>query len=422
MLWPISVVGKIVAQLSRRLGGGHGSALPGLVIEKLYPRFLSKLLSQLPCGVVLVTGTNGKTTTTKIIADLLQADGYRVFTNTSGSNYVRGVISAALPKMKHGRLTADIAVLELDEAYAINFVDQVRPRYSLLLNVLRDQLDRFGEIDNTAKLLQYVAEHTTDSVVLNEDDPRLAKLTNDKQIRSAIAWFGADGNAAKYYRNDEELHKQNKAPEKKACDQLAVRLVELDGNQAEYSYKKESASVKLRLFGIHNALNCAAALSVVRQIEGTDFNFGQAVKHLGVIKPAYGRGETITIGETDVRLILVKNPSGFQLSLDSADKTSSLVAINDDYADGRDVSWLWDVSFSKLDHAAVAGARCYDMALRLTYDNVKLDSVEMDLAEAVRTFVDKLKGQQGQIFATYTAMLKIRGELEKLSALEGGYD
>ena len=155
--------------------------------------------------------------------------------------------------------------------------------------------------------------------------------------------------------------------------------------------KKELASVKLRLFGIHNALNCAAALSVVRQIEGTDFNFGQAVKHLGVIKPAYGRGETITIGEADVRLILVKNPSGFQLSLDSADKTSSLVAINDDYADGRDVSWLWDVSFSKLDHAAVTGARCYDMALRLTYDNVKLDSVEMDLAEAVRTFVDKLK-------------------------------
>ena len=119
--------------------------------------------------------------------------------------------------MKHGRLTADIAVLELDEAYAINFVDQVRPRYSLLLNVLRDQLDRFGEIDNTAKLLQYVAEHTTDSVVLNEDDPRLAKLTNDKQIRSAIAWFGADGNAAKYYRNDEELHKQNKTPREKGA-------------------------------------------------------------------------------------------------------------------------------------------------------------------------------------------------------------
>ena len=182
MMWLVSLIGKCLVFLSRRLGSGHGSALPGLVVEKLSPHFLGRLLAELPEGVVLVSGTNGKTTTTKIVADLLRADGYRVFTNPSGSNFARGVISAALPVMRRGRLGADIAVLELDEAHATHFVAQVKPRYSLLLNVLRDQLDRFGEIDQTARLLSYVAEQTTDVVVLNADDPRLSQLGQSDQL------------------------------------------------------------------------------------------------------------------------------------------------------------------------------------------------------------------------------------------------
>ena len=181
MVWFVGLLGKAVVWLSRHLGGGHGSALPGLIVEKLYPKFLNKVLAGLPGGVVLVSGTNGKTTTTKIIVDLLRADGYQVFTNRSGSNYTRGVISAALPQMRRGKLPVDIAVLELDEAYATQFVDQVKPRYAVLLNVLRDQLDRFGEIDNTAKLLQYVARKTTGAVVTNEDDLRLRRLADDNK-------------------------------------------------------------------------------------------------------------------------------------------------------------------------------------------------------------------------------------------------
>ena len=120
-----SLIGKMILFLSRHLGGGHGSALPGLVVEKIKPKFLHKLLADLPRGVVVVSGTNGKTTTTKIIVELLRAKGMTVFTNPSGSNFTRGVISAALPVMKWGRLRADIAVLELDEAHAVHFVDQV---------------------------------------------------------------------------------------------------------------------------------------------------------------------------------------------------------------------------------------------------------------------------------------------------------
>ena len=420
MVWFVSLLGKAVVWLSRHLGGGHGSALPGLIVEKLYPKFLNKVLTGLPGGVVLVSGTNGKTTTTKIIVDLLRADGYQVFTNRSGSNYTRGVISAALPQMRRGKLPVDIAVLELDEAYATQFVDQVKPRYAVLLNVLRDQLDRFGEIDNTAKLLQYVARKTTGAVVTNEDDLRLRRLADDNKIKAKLAWFGYDGAAACLYRNDEELHCDKAATVHKKPSRQSVRIASLDGDKATYLIDGNTYTVRLRLFGAHNALNCAAALSVVRQIEDDEFNSAMAVEHLGAVAPAYGRGEVITVGDAAVQLILVKNPSGFQISLDSSANVSTMVAINDDYADGRDVSWLWDVSFGRLNHLAdavtVTGVRAADMTVRLMYDGVTQLNVEADLSTATRRWVHALGSATGQIFATYTAMLQIRDELEQMSS------
>ena len=411
----VSWIGKIIIALSRGLGRGHGSALPGLVVEKLYPNFLGRLLDRLPDGVVLISGTNGKTTTTKIVADLLRADGYRVFTNTSGSNFTRGVISAALPQMKRGKLEVDIAVLELDEAYATRFVDQVKPRYALLLNVFRDQLDRFGEIDHTADLLKYVAEKTSGVVVLNEDDPRIRRISRDARVKAKIAWFGYDGQASQYYTSDDELHSQ-KAVASKSVSKQSVRVVGLNDNVATYQLADETRSVKLRLFGIHNALNCAAALSLVRQIEGDKFVMERVVDNLGKIRPAFGRGEIILVGDASVQLILVKNPSGFQLSLNSASGSPAMIAINDAYADGRDVSWLWDVSFVGLANVDyVSGVRADDMAIRLTYDGVSCANIETDISVATRRFVKKLGRGDGQIFATYTAMLKIRDVLEQMS-------
>ena len=298
----VSWIGKIIIALSRGLGRGHGSALPGLVVEKLYPNFLGRLLGRLPDGVVLISGTNGKTTTTKIVADLLRADGYRVFTNTSGSNFTRGVISAALPQMKRGKLEADIAVLELDEAYAARFVDQVKPRHTLLLNVFRDQLDRFGEIDHTADLLKYVAEKTSGVVVLNEDDPRIRRISRDAQVKAKIAWFGYDGQASQYYTSDDELHSQ-KVVASKSVSKQSVRVIGLNDNVATYQLADETWSVKLRLFGIHNALNCAAALSLARQIEGDKFVMERVVDNLGKIRPAFGRGEIILVGDASVQLV-----------------------------------------------------------------------------------------------------------------------
>ena len=171
------ILGKSVQKVTRLRGNG-GSALPGLVIEKTNPNFVKEVLSKLPYGVVVVSGTNGKTTTTKIVTELLQKQGLKVFTNKSGSNFVRGVISAILNNIKvSGKFDYDIAVLELDEAHAVKFCEVVPINYALLLNVQRDQLDRFGEIDHTADLLQKVAAAARKEVVLNREDPRVSKIT-----------------------------------------------------------------------------------------------------------------------------------------------------------------------------------------------------------------------------------------------------
>ena len=173
-------LGKFVRRVSRLRGGG--SALPGLVVEKIDPGFMRRTLSTLPHGVAVVSGTNGKTTTTKMVVELLESQGLKVFTNRTGSNFTRGVAAALLGEVDwRGRLDADVAVLELDEAHAVHFVNQVPPRYCLLLNVLRDQLDRFGEIDKTAQLLQHIASKTTGTVVLNREDPRVARIAETAQ-------------------------------------------------------------------------------------------------------------------------------------------------------------------------------------------------------------------------------------------------
>jgi UDP-N-acetylmuramoylalanine-D-glutamate ligase len=183
-------LGKLVRRASRLRGGG--SAFPGLVVEKIDPGFMRRTLTTLPHGVAVVSGTNGKTTTTKMVVELLESQGLKVFTNRTGSNFTRGVAAALLGEVDwRGRLDADVAVLELDEAHAVHFVNSVPPRYCLLLNVLRDQLDRFGEIDKTAQLLQHIAAKTTGTVVLNREDPRVARIAATLTGQE-VKYFGLD--------------------------------------------------------------------------------------------------------------------------------------------------------------------------------------------------------------------------------------
>ena len=465
------------ARAASRLRGSGGSAFPGLVMEKADPHFMARALAPLPYGVVLVSGTNGKTTTTRMVVELLRGQGLKVFTNPTGSNFTRGVVAALLGAMPlNGRLDADVAVLELDEAHATHFVRTVKPRAALLLNVMRDQLDRFGEIDYTASLLHKVARATTGTVVLNADDPRLAAPSFRADLRADVRGFAVSPQLRSVFLSDDELHDsldgctlgqpkkdaETKADTKaeptteapldsvkepgqgepdtadspaKPAEKLAqhleivATLEEMMGRHAVIDLAGHRHEVDFAIPGAHNILNATAAMGLVKELLGERTDEQALAASAAKVTAAFGRGELLSIDGQEVELGLVKNPAGFRMSLLSAAAVRSqqppliMIAINDQYADGRDMSWLWDVDFTPLKQAGVSivtGVRATDMALRLSYDDVAVGKVEANLSQALAQLV-KLSREQHRpirILSTYTAMLELRSLLASYTDVE----
>ena len=418
-----TILGKSVRTLARARGGG--SALPGLFVEKIDPDFISRSLAGLPRGVVLISGTNGKTTTTKMVVELLEGQGLRVFTNRTGSNFTRGVAAALLGDVNmRGELDADIAVLELDEAYATHFVRSIPPRYTLLLNVMRDQLDRFGEIDATAALLHTIAVNTTDTVVVNYDDPRLSSAAFASDITARVASYGVSPSLYSLFPSDDSLHTAKGTTARKNTTATPTALLEaIDGQRATIHFNKKSHTLPLKLKGVYNLQNAVGAVALTKEIMRDELNEKQMFASLANVTPAFGRGETLVVDNLPCELVLVKNPSGFRLGLKSFESKNyaTMVAINDNYADGRDVSWLWDVNFESLKDRGVAivtGMRAHDMALRLQYDEVETLTVEPDIQVALKEFITSNKTTPKRIYCTYTAMLTLRRELTKYTKVE----
>lgn len=412
-----TVLGKLVLALLRLLGR-RGNALPGLVVEKLFPRYLPQAMARLPEGVVVVTGTNGKTTTTKMVATVL-GERFRVLTNDTGSNFVRGAITATLAAASwRGRLAYDVAVFELDEAWAVRFVALVPPRACLLLNVMRDQLDRFGEIDTTARLLGQVAAATTGQAVLNRDDPRVAALAG--RTRAAVSYYGVAPHLREFFPNDEELY-GGPIHVSELPAAVELRALPRPGSAAATMRFANIGDheVQLRAEGQHNAQNAcgAAALGLALGLDTATVLAG-----LAKVSPAFGRGQAFTVDGRRVVLQLVKNPAGFRQVLRGVEHErpdAVVVAINDDYADGRDVSWLWDVSFGPLRDSPArrltSGTRAADMALRLRYDDVAVDEIEPDLEKAVRAAVAAVPADgRVTVFSTYTAMWALHSVLGRI--------
>jgi UDP-N-acetylmuramyl tripeptide synthase len=412
---PAVWIGKLTLAVLRLLGR-RGNALPGLVVEKVFPRYLTRAMAALPEGVVVVTGTNGKTTTTKMVATIL-AEKYRVLTNDTGSNFVRGAITATVEHARwSGRLPYDVAVFELDEAWAVRFVKAVAPRRALLLNVMRDQLDRFGEIDMTARLLGKVAEATTGHVVLNRDDDRIAALA--AQTHAQVSYYGVSRELRELFPTDEELYG---GPVHYAEQQTDAELLRLPGAGVPLRIRIGAGEhdIDLRAEGPHNAQNAtgAAALALTFGLDDATVAAG-----LAAVSPAFGRGQRFTVDGRNVVLQLVKNPAGFRQTLRTLDTTAAdaiVIVINDDYADGRDVSWLWDVDFTRLgEHPArvsTSGTRAADMAVRLRYDEVASTEVEPDPEKAVRGAVSAIEnGGTVVVFSTYTAMWALHAILLRI--------
>lgn len=385
-----------------RKTGSHGAALPGLIAEKLDPGLLS-LLTELPEGIIVLSGTNGKTTTTHLLASAMRRMGKRVFTNHSGSNMTRGLLASIVRYASlSGRLPYDVAVLEIDEAYAAKLAPILQPRACILTNVLRDQLDRFGEIDQTAKLLYELAEHTRQAVVFNAADSRLVKIGNMK-LRAAKVTYGFHKDLAKYYPDDDSLYGDADArPARGYAYTVTSRTdaqIRLDAKGTKLTLQAAS------LPGWHNALNLTAVTALLSELyAGNDI-----ARVLQDLSPPYGRGEKLRYKDSVMILQLVKNPGGFHAAMAVAPELPALIAINDAHADSRDVSWLWDVDVSALagrPGISAAGTRAYDMAVRLKYAGIKALGVDTDYKEAVEDFCKA--NRSGVIFLTYTAMLGIR--------------
>ena len=294
---------------------------------------------------------------------------------------------------------------------------------------MRDQLDRFGEIDYTASLLHSIAQATSDVVVLNGDDPRLAAPAFLEDVTARVVSFGAGEDLRSLFLSDDDLRTGLASPRDRGEGPgPRVTLEAINGQRATVRVDGASHEVDFAIPGVHNLLNACAALGVVLEVLGEDADLPGLLATLGTVQAAFGRGEVLTLDGRPVQLSLVKNPAGFRMGLLSAaaqaqDGEVVVVAINDEYADGRDMSWLWDVDFSALRAGGVAvvtGVRAWDMALRLRYDEVEVAEVEPDLRRAVALMrrVAADTDRPMRIFTTYTAMLALRSILGEMTDVE----
>lgn len=403
--------------------------MPGLVVEKLNPNIIENMVGQLPDGVVFITGTNGKTTTTKMVVGMLEGIGKRVLTNKSGSNFTRGIISTLVDKSSiSGGLKYDVAVFEVDEAYSPKLAEVIKPKAILALNVHRDQMDRYGEIDKTARMIGEAMAHC-EHIVLNNNEELLISEAN--RYESATKhYFGLAKSLQEQLVSDDNLHSGEKTAYK-SKHKNSVELINASpgklNQKLSLNVRGEKHEVSIMTPGLHNAANASAAATLVTALY-PDYPIAEMIEHLSRVKAAFGRGEYFEINSSDLYLGLVKNPSGFNQNLKTlidSETTDVMFVVNDEYADGRDVSWLWDIDFAshasalKETHIYVSGVRAYDMALRLQQEDLEPVVVNTNLKQVLSELLLRSHANRNiVIMPTYTAMLEVR-DLLKLYDKEG---
>jgi lipid II isoglutaminyl synthase (glutamine-hydrolysing) len=440
---------------SRTLRTGGGSTVPGVVARRVDPQVLKKLSARLPLGSAAITGTNGKTTTTRMISRILQTSGVRAVNNSTGANLVTGVTAALISNSNlSGKPASEMGLFEVDEASVPKVAAEAKLNILAVLNLFRDQLDRYGELAYTGRVVAsaFPALPEDGSVVLNADDPLVASL--GRQARKPV-YYGVDepsldtgrlqhiadskdcpicGTALAY---DAVYMGHVGVYDCKACSfgrpELAYQAsrVRLDGARgADFllSTPTQEAEVRVNLPGLYNVYNALAAATVAAEAGVGIDEISRGLRDFG---GAFGRVERVRAGDREAFLLLIKNPVGFNEILRtfvaSDDARYVLIAINDNHADGRDVSWLWDVDFEMLAEARVegqtkgaspfmvAGIRAEDMAVRLKYADLPVGTVISDLKEAIRAALAATPpGQTLYVLPTYTAMLEIRKTLSEL--------
>lgn len=411
------LAGKLTKKFSKLLNRS-GSTWPGHIALAVDSKVIRKVLKKNPdVKVVLVAGTNGKTTTTKALTHILENNGFSTLSNQAGANLLNGLASLlAVHSNITGKLTHKAIIFEVDENSLPLILNEVpNPHGIILLNLFRDQLDRYGEVNTTAEKWRRSIGHLNETLVIaNADDPQIAHIASFAKNKT-------------FFTIDNHFKKQSTLPH--AVDSTTCPSCNHALSYAGISYshlgnydctncgfKRPKAKLydfKTMLSGNYNIYNLTSAILAADKI--FHINPYTSIKSLQSFKPAFGRQETIEIDERRVMILLSKNPTGFNESLGVAlsNKSDSLlILLNDRIPDGRDISWIWDVDFEILENTKskiyVSGDRAYDMANRLLFaglSHVVFESYDKALLEALKRTQEK---GLITILPTYSAMLEIR--------------
>ncbi len=440
-----SFIGRAGGATSRALGLGGGTSLPGAIALKLDPGLIRELASQLDQGSVIITATNGKTTAANMTAKILSAASLTPIHNAAGANLAYGV-ATALMNDAEGLKGSKIGLFEVDEAVVKNVVEDLDPKVMAVGNIFRDQLDRFGEVDQTAKLIaDGIRLLKSDArLVLNADDPRVAALGKDARVEPV--YFGIEDidhqkggevgaqdskdclvcggplTYSKRYFSHLGDYSCPKCGFKRPRPQITATDLKLTLEASRFTLKTPAGEYKVELGvpAIYNVYNAILAISIGFTV---DVDPATSIAALADFQPTFGRLEKIEVEGKHVRLMLIKNPTGFNQAIETLnldpDPKNIIIAINDNLADGTDVSWLWDTDVERMGKTKAlitSGIRAHDMALRLKYSGNKSDiQVEPKLSEALAAGLERTRaGGDLYILPTYTAMLDIRRHLEKM--------
>ncbi len=437
---------RAVGDLARRAGRGGGTSLPGKVLIRLEPHAIGELAGRLPRGSVVLSATNGKTTTAAMIASVLERSGIALVHNRAGANMAGGVASTLLAAARGTAIEGEMGLFEVDEFWLDRLATELQPRAVLLSNLFRDQLDRYGELET-------IADRWADTVgalgpearlVLNADDPLVADLGRNSPH---VSYFGIEdpsialpemqhasdskhcrrcGAAYAYqtvYLGHLGRYRCPNCGQERPQPVVSAEEIVLEGTRAA-SFRlrtpRGDALVRLPLPGLYNVYNALAAAALCLEL---DIQLDAVVDGLTAVTAAFGRAERIEIGDVEVAILLAKNPAGANeilrtLALEH-DELDVLAVLNDRIADGRDVSWVWDADFEllaeRIREVTCAGTRAAELALRFKYAGVPVERIRV-VADLPRALDEALAhAASGQLFVvpTYTALLELREELSR---------
>ncbi|MFO0703409.1 MAG: MurT ligase domain-containing protein [Patescibacteria group bacterium] len=436
ILYLFTYITRVMIFITKLFGGG-GTALPGLWIERYFP-FIIREYSSCYDEIVLITGTNGKTTTQLLLKHILSKSGLEVVGNASGSNMFRGIAATLVSKgmMSKSRENRRVLILEVEEGTMPKIAPYLQATRVIVTNFFRDQLDAYGEIYKTVEYINSALKYWPKAhLYINADDPKVSKAVSDLPNRMKSFSLSGGSSDFLYEQEDASTNKRQIDLTTKSFDleddfrsNICLRMKEIGTN----SYKE--FEIRSALLGSYNIYNLMGVLLVVTDLGIT---IDQFQKYLNDFKSPFGRGEIVKLNEANkgvsFRIFLVKNPAGisqvWKMVRQKINTSIFMIALNDNVADGRDVSWIWDFKPEKLSgedmssNMLITGTRAYDMAIRMQYAGffIKKENVYPDLSECLEKCIAKSKNTQNKeviVLSTYTAMNDIRSKLSKYTTIE----